>query len=377
MEKLFNKNYIFTVISATLFYTASFMLNTVSARYSLQLGAGKTVAGFVAAAFTLASFFTRPVWGYITDKKGRKRVYNAGGLFCLAATMILLFCNNVLLLFVSRIIYGAGYSALTTAGGTIICDVVPEKQLSKAVSLYGITNVLSQAVAPVVALWLFDKGFIWVAVVAVIVMTAVLITALFVKYNEKQYINPDIPFRIIEKSALPAAYTIIFFAMSTASVNSFIPVMAQEREINGDKWFFIVSAALLLMARFVNTKLTDRYGSNNIFCKADMLYCISFVLIAFSYSPFMLLTGAALYGLGAGFIHPIVNTAAVSRCGSEKRGLATGTFMMSQDLGMTIGAAAWGVISETIGFTAVYLIVTALLLVMLYVFKRILAPVLE
>ena len=377
MEKLFNKNYIFTVISATLFYTASFMLNTVSARYSLQLGADKTVAGFVAAVFTLASFFTRPVWGYITDKKGRKRVYNAGGLLCLASTAILLFCNNVILLFVSRIIYGAGYSALTTAGGTIICDIVPEKQLSKAISLYGITNVLSQAVAPAAALWLFDKGFIWVAVTAAVIEIGVLVAALFVKYSEEQYINPDISFRIIEKTALPAAYTIVFFAVSTASINSFIPVMAQERGINGDKWFFVLSALFLLLSRFINTKVTDRYGKVNVFCKADILYTIAFALIAFTYDTLLLLLASVMYGLGAGFIHPIVNTAAVSRCGNEKRGLATGTFMMSQDLGMTIGAAAWGVISETIGFTAVYLMVAALLLVMLYVFRSILAPVLE
>lgn len=376
-NKLFNKNYIFTVISATLFYTASFMLNTVSARHSIRIGASKTVAGFVAATFTLSSFFTRPLWGYVTDRKGRKLVYNTGGLFCLAASLILLFCNNILLLFVSRILFGTGYSALTTAGGTIICDVVPEKQLSKAVSLYGITNVRSQAVAPAVALWLYDYGFVWVAVAVSVTMLLVLIAAMFVKYEENRFINPEITFSILEKSALPAAFTIFFFAMSTASVNSFIPVMAQERQLAGDAWFFIISALLLLAARFVNTKLIQNFGNKKVFYAADFLYIAAFVRIAFAYSPFMLFAGAALYGVGAGFIHPIVNTAAVSRCAPEKRGLATGTFMMSQDLGMTIGAAVWGFLSESTGFTAVYLAVAVLLIIMLIVFRKVLLPLLE
>ena len=74
--------------------------------------------------------------------------------------------------------------------------------------------------------------------------------------------------------------------------------------------------------------------------------------------------------MGAGFVHPVVNTAAVSFCSGENRGFATGTFMMSQDLGMTIGAVLWGIVSENVGFTAVYISTAAVGAVMAAVFAK-------
>ena len=90
-------------------------------------------------------------------------------------------------------------------------------------------------------------------------------------------------------------------------------------------------------------------------------------------SNLLLLIAAAFYGCGAGLIHPIVNTAAVKDSGKAGRGTATSTFMMSQDLGMTIGAFLWGTISGTYGFSRVYTTVVLLLFVMMYVFRKFLA----
>ncbi len=374
---LLSKNYILTVVAATLFYTATFMANAVCGRYSVDIGASKLVAGFVACVFTLSSFFTRPLWGWIVDRKSRRLVCLAGGVLCLTSAVILIFTKTIPVLFLSRIIFGGGYSALTTAAGTVICDVVPEEKLQQAISFYGVTNVLSQAVAPAAALWLYDMGFWWVAMAVTAVTAITLLLFFFVKYNEKSYTNPKSRFTIYEKTALPAAYTIFFFALSTASINSFIPVMAQEKSISGDGWFFIVSAMFLLLTRVFNTRLTDRFGHNKIFYAGDLIYITGFIFLALTGNLLFLIVSAVLYGTGAGFIHPIVNTAAVKDCSREKRGLATGTFMMSQDLGMTIGAAVWGFVSDRFGFARVYFAVAALLLVMMYVFRRVLAGILE
>ena len=54
---LLSKNYLLTVISATLFYIASFMMNTVCAKFVADSGNSQSLAGVVAAVFTLASFF--------------------------------------------------------------------------------------------------------------------------------------------------------------------------------------------------------------------------------------------------------------------------------------------------------------------------------
>ena len=162
--------------------------------------------------------------------------------------------------------------------------------------------------------------------------------------------------------------------MATSSVNSFIPLLAQQRMLTADSLFFVVSALFLLITRLLNKKLVSKFGNISLFYIGGIIYIASFVILSVAHRNIFLLVSASLYGAGAGFIHPVVNTAAVKDCPSADRGLATGTFMMSQDLGMAVGAFLWGTISNSAGFTAVYITVVILLLVMMYIFKKILKP---
>ena len=375
---LFSKNYILTVVAATLFYTTAFMLNSVCARYSMDIGGSKTMSGFVVCCFTLSSFFTRPLWGWITDRYSRRLVCIGGGVLCTAATALLLMWGTLPVLMLSRIVFGCGYSALTTAAATVVCDIAPKDDLQQAISVYGITNVRSQAVAPALALWLYDYNFKYLIIVVLVVAVFVPAIFMFVRYNEKEYISSDKKFETYEKTALPAAYTIVFFALSVSAINSFIPVFAREKGIQGDVYMTQKRKNILLMTtRLINTKITAILGSNKVFYAGDIIYISSFVILSFTANLLFLLLAAALYGAGAGFIHPVVNTAAVKKCSRDRRGLATGTFMMSQDLGMTVGAVSWGFISEKLGFSAVYITVSILLLVMMYVFRRFLSGILE
>lgn len=367
-RKMFNKNYILTVAAAVLFYTASFMLNSVSGQYSTQLGADKTMAGIVTAAFTVSSFLARPFRGLYTDKKGRKQVLSAGGLLCLAAAAVLVFTESIFFLIAARVLFGCGYSGFTTAGGTMVCDVSDKDSLADAISFYGVTNVLSQAVAPGLALWLYGKSFRILAVVECGVLIAVIITGRLIKYDEIRFINRNKKFELYEKSALPSACVIFFFACAIASVYAFVPMMTEERGISGTGWFFAVSAAGLLVSRLFNSAFCRKYGKNTVFYAGAALFATGFAVLIFAPNLLLLLVAAALYGTGAGFVHPVLNTSAVSGCTAEKRGLATGTFMMSQDLGMTAGALAWGYIGEKAGFRPAYAAVTFAAAVMAVVY---------
>ena len=370
---LLSKNYLLTVVSATLFYIASFMMNTVCAKFVTDSGQSRSLAGVVAAVFTLASFFTRPLWGWLVDSRGRKIIYVSGGLLCLAGYGVLFLNTGTLMLFFSRIVSGAGYSALTSAGGTIVCDVAPKEKLQQAIAIYGVTNVLSQAIAPIAALWLYKYNFLYVVAVVIVIYILVPVTVKFVNYAETAIIDKNSNFCLYNKSALPAAYTIIFFAMATAAVNSFIPLFAQRRNLTADSWFFFVSALFLLIARIQNKKLTTAIGNKKVFYIGNIVYIIAFIVLVFCSSDMWMLISAVFYGFGAGLIHPIVNTAAVKNCNHSDRGSATSTFMMSQDLGMTLGAFLWGVVSGKFGFSAVYMTVVLLLLIMMVVFRKFLS----
>lgn len=376
-KKLFSRNYIFIVLSATLFYTTTLMINSVCSSYITSIGETKTVAGIIACAFTFASFFTRPIWGYISDKKSRKWVYIIGAFFSIFSTIIIIFLPKMIMLLVSRILFGIGYSAVTTSGGTVVCDVSGKENMSKAIAFYGIANVLSQVVAPGFALWLLDLGFNFIGWVSLVFVSFSLIIFLFVKYDEKKFVSNKTKFQIFEKKALPASYTILFFAIATASVYSFIPVFAKEKNIGKAGYFYAISALFLLISRLINNKIKNRFGGSKIFIFGTIMFLSGFLSLSFTESIWLFLFAAMLYGIGSGFIHPIVNTAAVQTSTDQKRAIATSTFMMSQDLGMAIGAALWGFLSEKAGFQIMYLSAASTVIIMYFIFKKFLYKLLK
>src|SRR5215208_3219277 len=70
------------------------------------------IAGFIIASFTVAQLVSAPLWGRISDRVGRRPVLlialTASGI----AYLIFGFAHSLLLLFLSRIVQGAG-------GGTV------------------------------------------------------------------------------------------------------------------------------------------------------------------------------------------------------------------------------------------------------------------
>ncbi|MBR5520494.1 MAG: MFS transporter [Oscillospiraceae bacterium] len=375
-KSLWSKNYILVVVSATVFYFISFMLNSVSARHGISMNGSGLITGVVVSGFTMASFFTRPLWGHICIKKGRKKVLMAGALICVLASLMFIFTSGITIFIVARCIFGAGYSAVTTSGGTMVCDIAGEKYLSKAVSYYGISSVVSQAMAPAAGLWLYEKSFTTLSVVIATGAALVWGTGLFIKYHEDRFIKPGEKFKLYEKQSLPAAYTIIPFAMVTASVYAFIPVMAEERQLSYVGLFFALSAAGLLVGRIFNTKICAIAGEKEVFYTGAVLLTAGLAMIAFAYNSVVFLFSAVCYGCGAGFVHPVANIRAVKNSPDRQRSIATGTFMMSQDLGMTVGAVLWGIISRTASFTVVYVVASVIILVMMYVFHKFLSPIL-
>ncbi len=133
----------------------------------------------------------------------------------------------------------------------------------------------------------------------------------------------------------------------------------------------------LLLTRLANKKLVAAVGNIKLFYTGIAIYMAAFVILAMVCTNMLLIIGAALYGIGSGLIHPIVNTASVKDCREASRGLATGTFMMGQDLGMALGAYAWGAVNNFAGFGAVYICVAVLLVIMAVVFRHYLTPVVE
>src|SRR2546427_332242 len=114
------------------------------------------IIGFIGAAFTVAQLLSAPMWGRFSDRVGRRPTLlialGASGI----AYLIFGFAHSLLLLFLSRLVQGAG-------GGTVgviqayVADSTDPKDRARALGWLSATTNLGVALGPVLgsfALWL-------------------------------------------------------------------------------------------------------------------------------------------------------------------------------------------------------------------------------
>ena len=122
----------------------------------LHLGVG-TISGIIVAAFTVAQLLSAPMWGRFSDRMGRRPTLlialGAAGI----AYLIFGFASSLWVLFLSRIVQGAG-------GGTVgviqayVADSTDPKDRARALGWLSATTNLGVAVGPVLGSFAITLG---------------------------------------------------------------------------------------------------------------------------------------------------------------------------------------------------------------------------
>lgn len=115
------------------------------------------IAGFIIAAFTVAQLLSAPMWGRFSDRVGRRPTLlialTASGI----AYLIFGFAHSLFLLFLSRIVQGAG-------GGTVgviqayVADSTPPQDRARALGWLSATTNLGVALGPVLGTFAIALG---------------------------------------------------------------------------------------------------------------------------------------------------------------------------------------------------------------------------
>ncbi|WP_102693736.1 MFS transporter [Rummeliibacillus pycnus] len=106
----------------------------------VEQGFAKMHVGGLLTIYSLASFFTAPFWGILSDKMGRKKLILIGLLgFCASFLLIALFIKSLTILYISRIIGGLFSGALYTAVTGFIGDMSTDENRNKYMGFMGMS----------------------------------------------------------------------------------------------------------------------------------------------------------------------------------------------------------------------------------------------
>ena len=157
--------------------------------FILEFNSSPVLIGFLLSSNAIFGFFFGPILGKLSDKYGRKPVM----LISLAGTfvgfIILILSNNIILLFIARVIDGI-FSGQFPIAKAIIGDIVPPKERPKQMTNIGIAFGLAFLIGPAIGGILSPFGIIWPGILAAILTGFSLIySAIYLKESLPKKVN--------------------------------------------------------------------------------------------------------------------------------------------------------------------------------------------
>lgn len=117
----------------------------------IQQGYSEIHVGGLITIYALSSFFTAPLWGKLSDRTGRKKLILLGlAGFSLSFFLFSLFLDNLVLLYVSRIVGGLFSGALYTAVTGYVADITTNEERNKYMGLLGMSIGLGFIFGPAI-----------------------------------------------------------------------------------------------------------------------------------------------------------------------------------------------------------------------------------
>ena len=107
--------------------------------------------GGLLTVYSLASFFTAPLWGSLSDRTGRKKLILVGLIgFSLSFFLFAFFIDNLTMLYLSRVVGGIFSGALYTAVTGFVGDMTTEENRNKYMGLLGMSIGLGFIFGPAI-----------------------------------------------------------------------------------------------------------------------------------------------------------------------------------------------------------------------------------
>jgi MFS family permease len=160
---------------------------------------------------------------------------------------------------------------------------------------------------------------------------------------------------LLSRSAVFPGVIAICMPMSFGAVLSFLPLFVQDRELGNPGLYFIVYSIAVICARPVSGKWSDRFGRAQVIIPGLVFLTIAMILLAYTHSVPLLLSVAALQGIGFGTVQPALMAFCVDRSTEQNRAPALATLMMAFDIGHGLSSIGLGLLLEQTSFTTMFL----------------------
>lgn len=343
-----------------------------------QLGGTEIEIGLVMGVYSGVGIVCQPVIGPWVDIVGRKPFMWLGVGLVAAACALAMLAPAIPALALVRVLQGVGFSTFFVASFSYVIDLVPPARRGWALGVYGVSGLVSTAVAPLLGEWVVRR-FGFRALFGISLAFALVAVALVHGIRERR--RGDVaPPRGLEWAREgfgelfePHMTVTLFLGLGTGTLFAFLPTFAESLGVHTLALFYTAWACAAMAVRLFGGRLLDTRGRRAVIVPSmfvlagaiALLATLAFLVTRASRTPvvpFLTVVGFTS-GAAHGFLYPGLAALVTDRAPESRRAAVIGLFSGMFLVGQTSGAFTFGYVAHALGYGTMWTVLTALLVI--------------
>ena len=353
--------------------------------YAETYGASPQKVTMLMVTFSFFQFMAAPIWGYLSDKYGRRIIIWITLSGSIIAYILLAYSQTLYGLFFARALAGFMAGNISTAQA-YIADITDKNNRAKAMGLFGAAFGIGFILGPAIGGILAgsdpkNPNVILPPLIAASLSFIALTLSLLILKDTKPSKNNNKNRRIL--SLIEAIKTpnlrqliLISFAVTVvfASMESTFSLWSERTfnwgaEQNGFIFAFSGICGVLVQG-FLITPLVKRFGESFLCISGMILIASGMLCIALSYLYYHAYLSMALIAFGLGLFMPTISTLVINIVSEDRRGWVLGVNQSISSLARIIGPAMAGILFEFYGKNSPYIFGGIILFLFLIIFRN-------
>jgi MFS family permease len=354
---VYTKPFVLAALANFLFYS-NINAYTLLPLYIHALGGREGQIGSIMALYSVAAILCQAGIGPFLDRWRRKPVILVAVTILTVVSLAFMLTTRLGWHFhLLRFLQGAAVSLFLTSNLTLIADLAPSHRRAEAVGIFGVSGLVSIALAPAIGEmvlrgWGFRAFFVATVLVAAGALAVCVSTAMpAVRASE---ISPRLGFGFW-RTFSPILTAALLFGLASSIVFVFLPPFASAASIPRIGPFYILYASAAVAVRLLGGRLADRLGKQQVILPSLVGLATGVLLFNVLHSTWLLLVIALINGASHGFLYPAASALAFDRAPTGGRGKALAAYNMASLSGGAVGAAGFGWLAELVGYRAAFL----------------------
>jgi MFS transporter, DHA1 family, tetracycline resistance protein len=343
--------------------------------YAEHFGASALTVGLLSTSFSLAQFLFAPLWGWLSDRIGRRPVILIGLLGSALSYAMFALATSLTLLFVARTLAGVAGANIPTAQA-FIADVTTRETRARGMGMVGAAFGLGFIFGPAIGGFLSHWGYsapAWFASILSLANFAAA-TVLLPESRTPDAMAPARSGRIeafrraLRRPRLPLVLLVFFLVVTSFSSFEATFALFSERRFAFTAatigyMFAWVGVVLAFVQGVLVGRVVPRMGEQRVVPVALLVIATGLAAVSLSPSVPVLAVSTGLVALGMGFNSPSLLSAISQLADPRDQGSTLGLSQSLGSLARIIGPAWGGWVFDQFGIRVPFLTAAALMLV--------------